>query len=545
MPKTVALKPFLLLLLAILASCSGENATRDLDRDNNTDTTVPQLSEAMAAVRDYVPLYAVVAHRGSTYWTPEETEAAWRWAREMGADYLESDLQASKDGVVLANHDESLERTTNVDRLFGDSLPRVRADFYRSFRNDDGSQHFSEEDIEAQCQRDKETFVPYRTSSYYYYELLMLDAGSWFNAASPQQARTAFSANGGIHQYVSALQDQMAYAEGKMLRRDATTGERILSYTIKEKYRNMTLAQIYAAEKRTVKCDEESVAFAADEGCMDFVDYDFRDAYTDDPADTGNRPGLYIEFKKPEVNPEDMEVRVYNLLAENGWNILTAPPADAPFYVDGKVNVGRTKGKVVLQTFSVDALSRAFRVFKGGVPMCCLLWKKADGTDTSFDTPTAYAAHIKDAMDRGAHIMGPSIAGAPNNYAELNAPWQAALIRQAGMLNHPYTFDTTEQLAHYASGDTTDTSVAATDTSVTNSVNLSHFSATSVTSALPLYFDGLFTNRTDLTLRYFIDHGYRCNASLRNPFHPAERYDNSQAPSSVPRAEETLVRLGY
>lgn len=534
MLRTKTLKPFLLLALAILASCSGDDVTRDFDHD--TDTDVPQLSEAMAAVRDYVPLYAVVAHRGSTYWAPEETEAAWRWAREMGADYLESDLQASKDGVVLANHDESLQRTTNVDILFGDSLPQTRAEFYRSFRNDDGSQHFSEADIEAQCQRDKETFVPYRTSSYYYHELLMLDAGSWFNAASPQQARTAFSANGGIHQYVSALQDQMAYAEGKMLLRDNATGERILPYSIKEKYRNMTLAQIYAAEKRTVKCDDESVAFAADEACMDFVDYDFRHAYADDPADTGNRPGLYIEFKKPEVNPEDMEVRVYNLLAENGWNILTASSADAPFYVDGKVNVGRTKGRVVLQTFSVEALGRAYRVFEGKVPMCCLLWKKADGTDTSFDTPSGYATHIKDAMERGAHIMGPSIAGEPNNYAELNAPWQAALIRQAGMLNHPYTFDTSDQLTHYAAGDTTDKFVTNTAKSVT-------LSATSVT--LPPYFDGLFTNRTDLTLRYFTSHGYRCNSSLPNPFRPTERYDNSQAPALVPDAEETLQRLGY
>ena len=47
----------------------------------------------MAVVRDYVPLYAVIAHRGFTYWAPEETESAWRWAREMGVDYLESDLQ--------------------------------------------------------------------------------------------------------------------------------------------------------------------------------------------------------------------------------------------------------------------------------------------------------------------------------------------------------------------------------------------------------------------------------------------------------------------
>ena len=514
MPQHIALKPLILPLFAlVLGACTGENLSHDFDHD--TDMSVPHISETMATVRDYVPRNAVVAHRGSTYWTPEETEAAWRWAREMGADYLESDLQSSKDGVVIANHDENLQRTTNIDALFGDSLGEARADFYRSFRNADGSQHFSDDDIAAQCERDKASFVPYRTFSYYYHELLQLDAGSWFNTASPEQARKAFSAQGGIHQYVSALQDQMAYAQGKMLARDSATGERILPYSIKEKYRNMTLAQIYAATKRTVKCDDESMSVPADAACMDFVDYDFAHAYTADPADTGNRPGIYIEFKKPEVNPDDMEVRVYNLLAENGWNILTRAATDTLFYVDGKVNVGRTNGKVVMQTFSVDALSRVYRVFEGKVPMCCLLWKKAGGTDTSFDTPSGYLSHIKEAIDRGAHIIGPSIAGEPSNYEELNAPWQAALIRRAGLLNHPYTFDTTEQLSRYSGADSVAT---ATDSAIEAPV-------------APLYFDGLFTNRTDLTLRYFISHGYR------NTY--------SGAPTAVPDAQATLQRLGY
>ena len=43
---------------------------------------VDELSPEMIKVRDYVPEYAVIAHRGSTFWTPEETESAYRWARE-------------------------------------------------------------------------------------------------------------------------------------------------------------------------------------------------------------------------------------------------------------------------------------------------------------------------------------------------------------------------------------------------------------------------------------------------------------------------------
>ena len=34
---------------------------------------VDELSPEMIKVRDYVPEYAVIAHRGSTFWTPEET----------------------------------------------------------------------------------------------------------------------------------------------------------------------------------------------------------------------------------------------------------------------------------------------------------------------------------------------------------------------------------------------------------------------------------------------------------------------------------------
>ena len=107
--------------------------------------------------------------------------AAWRWARNIGADYLESDLQSSKDCIVLANHDDNLARTTNIEKVFSEYVPSTRKDFYRSFRNPDGSQHFSEEDIELQYQADVNSFRPYYAMSYYFHELLMLDAGSWFN----------------------------------------------------------------------------------------------------------------------------------------------------------------------------------------------------------------------------------------------------------------------------------------------------------------------------------------------------------------------------
>ena len=58
------------------------------------------------------------------------------------------------------------------------------------------------------------------------------------------------------------------------------------------------------------------------------------------------------------------------------------------------------------------------------------------------------------------------------------------------MLNHPYSFDTLEQMEEHASRG-----------------------------------DGYFTNRSELTLQYLVDHGMRTG--------------------KVPSAEETLQRIGY
>ena len=556
--------------VSVLSSCSDEQEFTN----ENTDAkriAVQQISPEMAKVRDYVPLYACMAHRGSTYWAPEETEAAWRWARNMGADYLESDLQVTKDGVVLANHDENLKRTTNIEDVFSDEVPTVRKDFYRSFRNADGSQHFTEADIEAQYDRDKKDFRSNYTLSYYYAELLMLDAGKWFNDATPEQERASFAArhNGKVVYsasgapsiqysdglYVSALQDQINYAMGKMLNRDAN-GRRVLTYKIKPEYQNMTLAEIYKAAKAAVKVDELSVVGSKAAKYMDFVEYSFGDkngstAYVNDPADNGNRPGIYPEFKESWLNPKDIEIRVYNILDEWGWNIITKPEsASSPFYKNGKVNVGNTNGKVVLQTFSFDALHRAYGVFKGKVPMCYLLWITKPtpyATDIAFDTPSGYASIIKYAQDNGAHIIGPSIAGAPNNYPEMNKPWQAYMIRKAGMLNHPYSFDSDAQMkrnmGYYVNF--WGKNPTEFDDLLNVTVQPTAYTTFKEPDTHPVYMDGYFTNRSEISLHYMIENGFRCNAKLANPFHPGQLYDNSQAPSKVPNADAVLDALGY
>src|SRR5712691_8575390 len=58
------------------------------------------------------PLW-VVAHRGASGHAPENTMAAFRRAVELGAMFIETDLQLSRDARFVAVHDETLERTTN------------------------------------------------------------------------------------------------------------------------------------------------------------------------------------------------------------------------------------------------------------------------------------------------------------------------------------------------------------------------------------------------------------------------------------------------
>ena len=59
----------------------------------------------------------VIAHRGASQDAPENTMAAFRLAREMGADWMELDCHLSKDNEVVIIHDSDLERTTGYKGL--------------------------------------------------------------------------------------------------------------------------------------------------------------------------------------------------------------------------------------------------------------------------------------------------------------------------------------------------------------------------------------------------------------------------------------------
>lgn len=99
----------------------------------------------------HYPRKTSVAHRGASAYAPEHTLAAYRLALEQGADYVEQDLQVTKDGVLVCLHDLTLERTTNVKEVFPERHRRARGR------------------------------ARWQVSDFTLEEIKRLDAGSWFD----------------------------------------------------------------------------------------------------------------------------------------------------------------------------------------------------------------------------------------------------------------------------------------------------------------------------------------------------------------------------
>ena len=89
------MKPLLLLFIAcILSACSAPESQ-----------AMPQPLEGQAII---------IAHRGASGERPEHTIAAYTLAIEQGADFIEPDLVLTKDGVLVARHENEISETTDV-----------------------------------------------------------------------------------------------------------------------------------------------------------------------------------------------------------------------------------------------------------------------------------------------------------------------------------------------------------------------------------------------------------------------------------------------
>jgi glycerophosphoryl diester phosphodiesterase len=65
-------------------------------------------------VRVTTPSPLVIAHRGASGYRPEHTRSAYELAFALGADAVEPDIVASKDGVLVVRHENEISGTTDV-----------------------------------------------------------------------------------------------------------------------------------------------------------------------------------------------------------------------------------------------------------------------------------------------------------------------------------------------------------------------------------------------------------------------------------------------
>ena len=56
----------------------------------------------------------VIAHRGASGYRPEHTLAAYQLAIDQGADIIEPDLVVTRDGVLIARHENEISGTTDI-----------------------------------------------------------------------------------------------------------------------------------------------------------------------------------------------------------------------------------------------------------------------------------------------------------------------------------------------------------------------------------------------------------------------------------------------
>jgi len=62
--------------------------------------------------------FLVIGHRGACGYLPEHTLASYKLAIKQGADYIEPDVVSTKDGVLIARHENEISGTTDVAKKF-------------------------------------------------------------------------------------------------------------------------------------------------------------------------------------------------------------------------------------------------------------------------------------------------------------------------------------------------------------------------------------------------------------------------------------------
>lgn len=93
-----------LLITSLVALCTACNDNND-DHSQNNSTEYKE------------PKIIIVGHRGASALRPEHTLESYQKAIEDGADFIEPDLVSTKDGFLVARHENEISGTTNISTL--------------------------------------------------------------------------------------------------------------------------------------------------------------------------------------------------------------------------------------------------------------------------------------------------------------------------------------------------------------------------------------------------------------------------------------------
>jgi glycerophosphoryl diester phosphodiesterase len=121
-----------------------------------------------------------IGHRGASGYAPEHTIPAYDLALRMGADYIEQDLQLTKDGVLVALHDDTLDRTARptAESAPGDctglviekTLAQIKTCDVGTWFNETYPQYAKPEYVGLKIPTLEEVFQRYGTGVNYYIE---------------------------------------------------------------------------------------------------------------------------------------------------------------------------------------------------------------------------------------------------------------------------------------------------------------------------------------------------------------------------------------
>lgn len=139
--------------------------------------------------------------------------------------------------------------------------------------------------------------------------------------------------------------------------------------------------------------------------------------------------GLYLETKKASLFP-GIELDIFNLLKAHDM---------IGYYPSGKA-------KIILQTFDKNSLPLLHKYFPNQ-PLCWLIYLEPSSLK-SLDEKVV-EKHLKYGLKNGASIIGPSIAGPPNNYPNLMSTELINLYKSFGYQIHAYTFMDIETMRLY------------------------------------------------------------------------------------------------